>query len=358
MWDRRYLVGRTERYRASLLTKDEQPLHEDLLLNPEAGGKIDFRSLADIRVSGTLNTVSKKRMNLLDKRIQLDYIFTPNGYDEEVWHLARLIPIVPDEDWSDGKVIMNLEVHDKTYLLNAPITETYTVPMGDSLRSHVISLIQSVGETNINIEASLLLAAKDMVYKAGTKKRVVVNDILSAMGFWSIRCDGLGQWVSTRYVAPEDRPVVHSYAEGPGAIYLPRFKMVKDFYNIPNQVLGTMAVEGATEAPTYTAENHNADSPFSIENRGFIVPKVLDTPVDAADETIFHQKVDAALASLSQVAGVITLNTLWTPLDLNDVIEFKHEQSETTGKYTVANFTIDTTPKTLTQLEVKEVIAT
>lgn len=358
MWDRRYLVGRTERYRASLLDKNEKPLHIDLDLDPKNGGKLDFRSLADIRVSGSLNAISKKRIDLLDKRIQLDYIFTPNGYEEETWHLARLIPIVPKENWDNGQLTVGIEVYDKTYLLNTPITQTYTVPAGANLRSHVISLIQSIGETNINIPASILLASKDMVYKAGQKKRVVINDILSAMGFWAIRCDGQGQWISNRYVKAEDRPVVHAYTQGRNAIYLPRFTLEKDYYNIPNQVIGTMAVEGATEAPMYAAENHNPLSPFSIESRGVIVPKVLDSPVDAADETIFHDKVETALAAASQVAGVISLNVLWTPLDLNDVIEFNHEQSETVGKYTAANFSISVTPRTLTQLEVKEVIST
>lgn len=356
MWDRRYLVSRVERYRATLFSKDDKPLHVELDLAPDNGGKLDFRSLADIRVAGQLNLVLKERMDLLDKRIQIDYLMTPAGGVEEEWPLARVIPSAPEENWGDGQLTVAVEVFDKTVLLNAVLTDTYTVAAGSWLLGHVISLIQSIGETNINIAYSNAIAITDITFKAGMKKRVVINEILSAMGYWSIRTDGRGQWTSTRYIAPGDRPIVHSYAEGPGSIYLPKFKLSRDFYSVPNQVQGTMAVEGDTPAPVYTAENHNPLSDFSIENRGQIIPKIIDSPISAASVAIFQDRVKSVLESSSQVATTISLNVLWTPLELNDVLEFKHKQSETIGKYAAANYTVSLTPKTLTQLEVKEVL--
>lgn len=355
MWAERYFIHREEEYRVSVYDKFDRSLGITLDIQ---GGKLDFRSLADHRVAGSLDVVLPSRLSLLDRRLQIDYVMQPIGYPEEVWPLARVIPAVPSEDWGDVGVSLSIDVYDKNLVLNAVTTTTYTVATGDNLRTHVISILASVGETNVNIQPSTAAASDDMVWDMGTRKKIIVNEILKAMGYWSISTNGSGQWVSSPYIAPADRPIVHNYSEGPDCIYLPEFKLERDYYNVPNQLVGTMAEEGDDEPEMYIAENHNAASPFSIENRGFTLPGDPMEGIDAADIPTFQAIVERRLAELSQVAATVNLDVLWTPTQLNDALIFAHEASETNGRFTVANYSIQLVPGTLTALEVKEVIPT
>src|SRR5690606_23496078 len=87
-----------------------------------------------------------------------------------------------------------------------------------------------------------------MVWPAGTSKLRIINDLLSAINYFSLRCDGHGRYVAAPYLAPASRPVVRRFVPAPDAIHLPEFTRDRDLAGIPNKVVLVSSGSGDDEA--------------------------------------------------------------------------------------------------------------
>jgi hypothetical protein len=239
----------------------------------------------------------------------------------------------PVEEWTATGLRRSVELTDKLGILDQDIASgdpaglaAYTAVAGANILGLVRDLITGAGEQVPAIEPDTKTLTSALVWDMGTTRLKVVNDLLDAAGYFSLFCDGYGQYQAKRYVTPADRvPVYESIAPfEPGfqSLMDPQWRRDRDIYSVPNRYLAVSQGSGDTAALTSIATNTDPTSPYSFPSRGRWITRV-DTGVEAADQDALDSIARSRLSAASSVTDQITLKHAYLPdLTVNSVVRF------------------------------------
>ncbi len=380
--------ARTTRFRYELLAHDAVTGRDSLAgeLDGVLSGSLSWSSTAAVKKSGSLKvldlaTAADGATRIADVALvatRIRPVLEIEGLPE--MPLGVYLVTASPEEWSATHRVLSLELHDRTTVLEQDRTEgTFTAPTGTPILAIVSSVIESAGET-IDVDASeTLTLGSPMVWKAGTSKLAIVNDLLEALGYQGLWVDGAGAFRATPYVRPAMRPIhyailndeagralVRELADGPQSIYSPEWTHDRDSYDIPNKVVA-VASGNAKDAPSIgVATNEDSSSPYSYPSRGrwvvtvvdgVEVPDYADQPdPDAAEVAFLRERARQVLIASSSSQATVSVKCLPIPVELLDAVRFASTPAGVDARHTVTSVGMDLRFDGLMSLELREVV--
>lgn len=280
------------------------------------------------------------------------------------------------EEWSGAGRVYGLELLDRNTVLDQDLIEvSYTVAAGTVILSAVATVIASAGES-ITVDATNTAALSSaMVWKAGTSKLQIVNDLLAAMNYNSLWVDGVGNYRATPYVVPASRSigyellngVTRELVDGDSSIYAETWSRDRDLFKVPNKVIAVQSGAGDAEPLTGTATNTTTlvtapTYPFSYAARGNRwISKVIDG-VEVPDGTTpqkqayLDAKARASLIASSSVQAAVSVKHLPIPVRVSDVLRFANAPAGIDARHVLTGIDLEAHPLGLMTSKLQEVI--
>lgn len=317
----------------------------------QTGGSLEFNVYNEVRGSGSLVTVLydanykakhyPDKIDWLNRMVRISYV-TP---DYQV-PLITAIPQAPTEAHTDEVVTMEVELYDRTIMLQE---DSYGRPFsraaGSNIKASVVEVMSSIGVTDLYYGGSSTANLKKaMNWKADATKYQIVNDLLRVAGCFHIYTDAKGRFRADKYVSPEDRPKDWTFDFGASGLYLPEFKWTIDRYHVPNKyivVADEITVEATKHKKKYKytpigiATDNDPKSPFSYQSRSNRYITVRDSDIELAEKDTQkqHQATVAKAAKdrlrEAQLVGVKVEELVhpWLPFGVNSLVEFKNKRT-------------------------------
>lgn len=339
---------RVESWRVDLLTEDDVPVGK---VDGALGGEVEQNVNAVISGGGSVQVRDVGQdIDWLRARLQLWWTV-----GDQEWPLGVFLPSAPVARHDATGRAWDVELLDKLVVLDQDkIDGSYSLPAGTVVTSAVQEIIASAGETRTAITASAETLTAGMVWEAGTTKLRVVNDLLAAINYFALRCDGYGRYVAAPYQAPRNRTPAWDFAEGTRAVHLPAFTRDEDLAKVPNRVV--LVSSGGSADPSLVAVASNTDpaSRFSFAARGGRWIVHTETGVEATSQAVLDALAVRRLTELTSATATIELEHAFLPLDLNDAVGFRTGGVDAVG--VIQKKRIPLTVGGLTRTTVREVV--
>lgn len=336
-----------------LSTRQGTPLGE---LRGVLGGQVDASAYATVKSTGSLTVKDTGQIvggNWSQYRVQP--VYTVNGID---YPLGVFLPSTTSDDWDDRTRTWTVELADKTSILDrAVLGEFYTVPAGSNVVATVKSLIERSGETAGSITPSDQVTLGTLTFEPKDTLLSVINDLLSAANFFSLWCDGEGQYQVTPSTSVADRPITAEFVDGLDgtALYTPAFSREQDIQSIPNRVIAISSSDADQPAMIARAENHNPDSGFSYESIGYWIDHVEES-VETTSQAALQEYAQRRLESLSSAVANIEIGHWFEPIMFNNAVRFRSTPAGLDGRYTVSKCSIPLAELGLMKTTLREVV--
>lgn len=334
--------ARVEKYWVNVVDRQNRVIGK---LDGVTGGTVTGSVDARIKTAGKLQMVTKKPVQWWgDRRLQV--WAEVNGY---AWPLGVFIPESPDRTYSEDGVTWDVAIYDLLTVLNDDcVPQAFSLPPGTNLMAKCVDLIHEAGEWNVAITPSDAVNKRAMTWEAGTPKLTIINDLLDYAGYFSLTCDGNGQYNAHPYVVPAKRPVSWQLHEGANAVHSPEFSYTHNLYDVPNRVVYLVQTAGtgipgieATYEMRASRENHDPNSMFSFENRGRWVTQV-NTSVEADSQAELEKKVQRRIERAQAPMERVEIKNALLPLQFNEIVYFKSQGVAIPG--TVRKWEVTLTP--------------
>lgn len=261
------------------------------------------------------------------------------------------------EAWGDTGRVWSVKLLDKCTILDQDaVGAAYTLDAGTVVTTAIVTLIQSTGETNIAITPSAATLLNPLVWPAGTTKLQIVNDLLSTINYFSLFCNGDGQYRGEPYVKPASRPTVWDFLDGSDCIYVPGLTKDVDLFAIPNKVIAITQGNGSTAALVSTATNTDPTSPYSTVGRGRTITYVA-TGVEAADQATLDAFASRRLIELTAPTASIDIQHAFVPaLAFNRAVRFRRQPADIDARHVVGKTEVSLDPTALVKSTLTEVV--
>lgn len=309
---------RVEDWWVELVNRDGSVLGR---LDGVAGGQIDINVEAVIAGGGWLEVD--------DTGLEIDWLnarvkpwWNVEGY--EPWPLGVFLTSVPEKATRDGLGTWYVDLSDKTdILLGDEVTGTYSLAAGTVATTAVKTLITSTGEpsSSLAVTDSAETLTNGMVWPTGTSKLRIVNDILAAIGYFALRCDGHGRFVAEPYVRPQDRSVSWEFEDGPVSVHEDDFVRREDLSKVPNRFILIGVGTASAEAMTATASDTTSER-FSYAARGRWISRT-ETDIDATSQAVLDAKAEQRLADAQATTATGQLFCAPIPLSINQTVSLR-----------------------------------
>jgi hypothetical protein len=239
----------------------------------------------------------------------------------------------PVDDYTAAGLIRRLELADKLSILDQDIASgdpagisAFSAGAGENIIDLVIALIDETGEKHPAIQPDTPVLAGPMVWDIGTTRLKVINDLLDAAGYFSLFCDGQGQYQAVPYVQPDERDPVYAalspFSKGPDSLMDPAWTRDRDIYSVPNRFLVVGQGDGENEALTSVATNTDPASVYSFPSRGRWVTEV-EIGVEAINQAALDLIARARLSAAMSVTNQLSTRHVFLPdLKVNSVVHF------------------------------------
>lgn len=311
-----FTTHRVESWWVDLLDEHDTPVGR---LDGVTGGTIEQNVNRIITGGGTLDVVDRGQdIPWLSARVQPWW----HVHGADPWPLGVYLCSAPVATHTDAGVSWRVELLDKLLVLDEDkIEAAYAVPAGAVVTDTVQAVIASTGEAATAVTDSTETLTSGMVWPPGTSKLRIVNDLLDAINYFSVRVDGHGTFVAAPYQAPAQRPTVRQFVPGPAAIHTPDFTRDQDLAGIPNRVVLVSAGGRDEESLVGVASNTDPASPTSHPSRGRWVVHA-EEGVEATSQAVIDGLARRRLVELSTVAATVEIDHAAVPLAVNDVVAF------------------------------------
>lgn len=312
--------SRKARWRVRLLTQKEATVRSDL--DGVAGGVIDWGVDEEIRSAGNLDlliTSYTKSIDWAKHRIGIDYILSYKGV-EITTPCGIYIPSAPKRDMSATGAAIDLEFYDKMIILRQDaLRSTKSFAKNSLITDAVRWLLTSTGETNVAITPSTKKFTSNRVYPAGTAKLEIVQKLLEDLGYFSLWCDGRGQYQCHPYKTPKERGVTYTFSDGGTSIHSAEWELDQDGFDVPNRVVGIGRQPGKGKAKVAVVED--MDSRWGFNARGRWITRV-EKDLEENTQAKLNTKVNLLLRESQDVHDKITIQHGFLPVDMNDIARF------------------------------------
>jgi len=344
-------VNRTSSARVDLLTEAEA---EAGTLTGVRGGSVAHTAAKSVHGSASL-TVADKGQAIDWLTVRIRPVLTVAGYGDTA--LGVFLVAEAPESWTDTGRVWSVKLLDKLTILDQDaVDETYPLNAGTVVTTAIVTLIESTGETNHSITPSAATLVNPLVWPAGTTKLQIINDLLSVVNYFSLFCNGDGQYRGEPYVKPASRPTVWDFLDGSNCIYLPTLTKDVDLWSIPNKVIAITQGDGDTAALTSTATNTDATSPYSTVSRGRTITYVA-SGVEAADQTTLDAFALRRLIELTTPTASIEIQHAFVPdLAFNRAVRFRRAPASIDARHVVSKTEVSLDPTALAKSTLTEVV--
>lgn len=303
-----------------LLDRDDNTLRR---LEP-LGGDVELKALSRLGGSATLQLDSRAgAIDWLSHRVRITY--DPGIPGVESWPIATMMFTSPNESHFDGgDVVYDVTLLTKLAIIDEDASEaSVSFAEGTPIIPAVVNLIRATGEQRIAVTPSAATLRSQIVFDPAESTLTIVNKLLEAAGYWSLWCDGSGQFRIEPYVEIDSRPVAYKFDSGL-SIISPEWERTQDMSSVPNRFI--VVGQGTDEEPPLVgvAQNDDPDSPFSVQNRGRVIA-ARDEGDDAADQAIITALAQRRLLDLMRPVAKIEAEHAIIPIVPNDLIEFRGE---------------------------------
>lgn len=320
------LTHRVEQVRYELLGRDDS-IRGPLLGVQRGSGDVAWTAGAQVRgrASLTLDEQTSQVVDYLADRVRVWWqLLDRAGALIMEWPLITGVITAAPLTVSETGRTRRLELLDKTTLIaQAKTAGHYAIPAGTVITTTVRGLLTALGQTRLAITDSPKAIAAGMVWEPGTSWLTAINEMLDAIGYGSLWCDGLGVFQVQPYVRPAARtPVRRFTAEGGLAIHSPRWERDEDVHGIPNQVYMWTRPTQDVAGLKATAYNLDPASPTSYPRRGFWVDHV--EVVEAADQATLDEMARRRLIELTSATATLTVSHAPVPdVQVHSAVRFE-----------------------------------
>lgn len=342
--------NRSTHFKFALVNKNGTPLGT---LNGVSGGSIEWNSTQAVKGGGTIKVSDVNgEIDWLRVRVKPSIVIDGHG----TWPLGVFIPAAPVETWAQDGRSWDVELLDRTSVLNQDKVEaTYSLPSGTVVTTAVKTIIESTGESAGSITHSTETLSSGMTWPAGTSKLTIVNDLLDAAGFFALWADGNGNFRIEEHVATKNRPVRYEMLDDKKSIYTPDMAVDNDIYSVPNKVIAIGQGTGTDEAMVAVATNENPNSPYSFQNRGRWITDVQQG-VEATTQEALQSYANRRLAQLAPSSTITVTHAPLPNWNVNDAIRFRRVPAEIDTKFVISKTNINFDPTALSSSTLTEVV--
>ena len=344
-------INRDGSSRVELLTADEAPIGT---LAGVRSGSVSHTSATSVHGSAQLAVADVgQAVNWLSDRIKP--IVTIDGYGDVA--LGVFLATEAPPQWADTGRVWSVKFKDKTTILDQDaVAETYTLDAGAVVTDEIETLIESTGETNHAITPSTAVLLNPLAWPPGTTKLQIVNDLLTVINYFSLFCNGDGQYRGEPYVKPASRPVVWEFLDGPTCVYLPAFTQDVDLYAIPNRVIAITQGDGETAALVGDESNTDPASPYSTVSRGRTITRVF-SGVEIVDQPTLDAWTLRRLIELTTpTASVEIAHAVIPDVLFNRAVTFRRIPAGINARHVVSKTEVSLDPTQLAKSTLTEVV--
>lgn len=177
-------------------------------------------------------------------------------------------------------------------------------------------------------------------WEAGTSKREIIADLLSAINYESLSFDEDGFAVVKPYVSPQDRGSEFTYQDDELSVMYPEVMQEFDLFSIPNRWILTVS-DPDRDMIVVDFTNMDPASPTSTVRRGRTITEFLQEQ-DASDEATLIDKATRQAFESSQVFEAIEFDTGLMPIHSgNDVYSLSYDPLGVKGQYSEVSWDMD-----------------
>lgn len=309
---------RSPRWRYTLLDATDQPLRR---LDGVTGGSCEVAATTRLGGSASL-TIDERGQGIdwMSHRVEIAY--DPGIRGISAWPVGVFLFTSPSTVVGSDRTTYDVSLLSKMAVIDEDTVESrYSLPAGTPIVATVVQLIESTGETRIAATESAATLTGPLVWEAGESKLTIINDLLAAGGYWSLRCDGAGQYRVEPYVRPADRSDSYTFAAGEYAIHQSGWQREQDLASVPNRFV--VVGEGSDTEPALVAvaTNEDPESPFSVQARGRWITRT-ETGAEGGQAVLDALARRRLIDAMSPV-GKLSVTHAIVPLDPNDAISFE-----------------------------------
>lgn len=322
------------------------------LLEGVRGGEVQVAALERLGGSATLQlTRTNQVIDWMKHRVQIEYELEEGGarIPWGVWVLSSPKLTHDMIDFWEVALLPKMVVIDED-----TVADTFSLDQGSVVTSIVESLILSTGETRIALTPSARTTTSALVWEAGTSKLTIINDLLTAIDYSALWCDGSGQFRVEPYISPRDRVVRRTFRADDWSLVRPGWSREQDLTGIPNRVV--VFCEGTDTDPAISGVDQNTDpaSPFSIPSRGRVITRRIEV-TDVASQAEADALATRYLFSSMNPVASLGVTTAIVPLERNDRVAFIDGNPEVTRDATVLRMRVQLTFDSLCEHEWREI---
>lgn len=330
-------------YTVTLLDMDDRVIRR---LDGVTGGSVTLSNSTRLRASGSLNlTEACGLIDWMTQRVRIDY--TANGVS---WGLGVFLLSAPTRSYGEAGSTWSVDLSSPLAVPDADcVDSTFTVKAGTNLVGLAADILYETGLERLSVTPSSAVATSDMIYDPGKSKLTIVNELLSAAGYWSAHPDGAGQVHLDPYMRPAARGVAYDFREGARAIHLPEWEREQDMAAVPNKVVFVSQGSADKAALVGVAVNEDPSSPYSYPSRGRWIVETR-TGVEAADQESITTQARRRLIEVSTPSAAITLQHMPVPIQPNQVVGFTSQWHSAKGVVKEIEYSLDPTSLVKTKL--------
>lgn len=303
-----------------LLDNADRPLGD---LDGVNGGRSEIVALSALGGSASMSIDRRRDIDWMKDRVQARWT-GPTGS----WAVGTYLFTSPQEQHTEFGVTHEVGLLTKVSILSEDsVDDRYTLPEGTPIIPAVLALIHSTGETRVAVTDAPATLTSALTWPAGTTKLSIINDLLQAAGYWSLWCDGSGQFRVEPYVAPRDRSPAYVFEHGEASVHFPDWSREQDMTSVPNKI--TLQTQGSDTEPVLigVAKNENPDSPFSFQARGRWITPQTET-VEASSQAVIDSLAARKLADAMSPVSRLSVTHAMLELHPNELVEFIPEDGK------------------------------
>lgn len=181
--------ARSPRWVFELLNSADEPIR---VLDGVTGGGCEVSATTRLGGSADLSIVETGQgIDWMSHRVSVSY---DPGTGDAAWDVGVYMSTSPKEEHDGFNTVYDVSLLSKMAVVDEDTVETrFSVAAGANIIDTVMDLLDSTGETRVAVTESDKVLAGPMSHDPATSKLTIINDLLSAAGYW-------GLWLSLIHI--------------------------------------------------------------------------------------------------------------------------------------------------------------
>jgi len=321
------------------------------------GGSLTWTANQAIKGRGSLSWTRVEDIDWLTTLVRPVVTVRPlDGSGELSWPLGLWVPSIPTLAYGSAATTGGIDLLSREAILSESlILAGYTVAEGANVIDAIRTIIADAGQPASALTDSDATLTSSMTWEAGTSRLQIINDLLDAIGYFSMWTDGAGQFRAEPYIAAGARAMAWEFTDDAERIYTPGWSQTRDLYGVPNTAVSLPEQSGEDAGFVGTAINDDPASPFSTVRRGRQIGLVADTNA-AVSQEVADMQAARALAAATNATAVSTIEHALIPLAHNDAVLFASLTAGISARHVVTATTVNLSATKLAQSTIREVL--